>query len=51
MTPFWSWVINWLPPAFVGLTFLAFGCIKVYGLVRGIEGGGGKPFTQRLCGT
>jgi hypothetical protein len=41
----------WFPPALVGITFTLLGLIKLYGLLRGIEGGGGKPFTQRLCGT
>jgi hypothetical protein len=42
---------DWLPPAVVGLTFAVFGCIKLWGLKRGIVGGNDKPFTQQLCGT
>jgi hypothetical protein len=42
---------EWLPPALVGASFTALGGLKVYGLWRGVVGGGGKPFGQRLCGT
>jgi hypothetical protein len=40
----------WFPLAVVGLTFTVFGCLKVYGAVRGIEGGHDKPIAQQLCG-
>jgi hypothetical protein len=39
------------PPLGIGVAFTAMGLAKVYGLVRGIEGGGGKPLRQRACGT
>ena len=42
---------EWLPPAFVGVCFTALGGLKVYGLFRGVVGGAGTPFSQRLCGT
>ena len=41
----------WLPSAVVGLTFISLAGLKFYGLYRGVEGGAGKPFAQRLCGT
>jgi hypothetical protein len=31
--------------------FSALGIAKIYGRCRGIEGGGGKPWTQRACGS
>jgi hypothetical protein len=40
-----------LPPALVGGTFTFIGLLKVYGFVRGIQGGGCKPIGQRLCGS
>jgi hypothetical protein len=43
--------IEWFPQALVGTTFTLLGLVKVYGLARGIEGGGGKPLGRRLCGT
>ena len=42
---------DWLPPAWVGLTFTALGTFKIYGFSRGIVGGGGKPTALRLCGS
>jgi hypothetical protein len=42
---------DWLPPAFVGGLFTTLGVLKVYGLARGIQGGGGKPLAQRACGS
>ena len=42
---------DWLPLATVGLTFTILGSIKLWGLKRGIVGGGDKPVVQRLCGT
>jgi hypothetical protein len=44
-------VADWLPFLIVGLSFAAVGLLKVYGLSRGIVGGGGKPASGRLCGT
>jgi hypothetical protein len=42
---------DWLPGILVGVVFTSVACLKFYGLRRGIEGGRGKPFPQRLCGT
>jgi hypothetical protein len=42
---------DWLPLATVGLTFTLLGCVKLWGLKRGIVGGADKPVVQRLCGT
>lgn len=42
---------DWFPPATVGGMFTIFGLLKVYGLFRGIEGGGCKPLTERVCGS
>jgi len=42
---------DWFPLAVVGTTFTLLGSIKLYGLARGVEGGIGKPFAQKLCGT
>jgi hypothetical protein len=42
---------NWLPPALVGTTFTLLGSLKLYGLWKGVVGGGDKPFITRLCGT
>lgn len=39
---------GWLPPTIVGLTFTLLGCLKLYGLWHGIEGGHGKPIAQQL---
>jgi hypothetical protein len=41
---------DWLPPLTVGLTFTIMGCLKLWGLNRGVVGGADKPFAQRLCG-
>jgi hypothetical protein len=46
-----STFISWLPPAVVGVTFTIFGSLKLYGVVRGIEGGRDKPTFQYVCGT
>jgi hypothetical protein len=46
-----SGLFEWFPPALVGTIFTLVGVLKLYGLVRGIEGGQGKPIGQRLCGT
>jgi len=42
---------RWLPPLTVGVIFTLLGCLKLYGLGRGIVGGAAKPFVVRLCGT
>ena len=42
---------DWLPPACVGATFTLVGLFKVYGLAKGIQGEGCKPYGQRLCGS
>jgi hypothetical protein len=42
---------DWFPMATAGLTFTIFGCLKLWGLNRGIVGGADKPAVQRLCGT
>jgi hypothetical protein len=44
-------LLIWVPTALVGVSFTGLGLIKVYGLARGIVGGGGKPASQRLCGS
>lgn len=43
--------VDWFPPAMVGGMFAVFGLLKVYGLFRGIQGGGGKPLAERVCGS
>ena len=45
-----SWT-DWLPPLWVGALFTLVGAAKLYGALRGIEGGRDKPFRQQLCGT
>jgi hypothetical protein len=42
---------DWFPGLLVGVVFTSLACIKFYGLQRGIEGGRGKSFGKRLCGT
>jgi len=42
---------DWIPGMMVGVVFTFVACLKFYGLHRGIEGGRGKRFRQRLCGT
>ena len=42
---------DWFPQALVGTVFTLWGCLRLYGLARGIEGGRGKPIGHRLCGT
>ena len=42
--------IKWIP-LLIGVTFTVFGCLKLYGLSRGIVGGGRATFKDRLCGT
>lgn len=41
---------DWLPLAAVGGTFTTLGLLKVYGLSKGIVGGGGRPAACRLLG-
>jgi hypothetical protein len=40
-----------IPAVIVGVMFTVLGSLKFYGLYRGIEGGRGKPWVRRLCGT
>jgi hypothetical protein len=40
----------WIP-LMVGAMFTLLGCLKLYGLARGIEGGAGKSQWVRLCGS
>jgi hypothetical protein len=47
----WTSVINWFVPLLVGTMFTLMGSVKLYGYMRGVEGGADKPFAQRLCGT
>jgi hypothetical protein len=42
---------SWFPPTLVGVIFTIFGSLKLYGVVRGVEGGRDKPTLQKLCGT
>jgi hypothetical protein len=42
---------EWFPLVVLGVTFTALGCLKMYGLARGIEGGSDRPVAQRMCGT
>jgi hypothetical protein len=44
-------LIGWFVPAFVGALLTLVGCLKLYGLWRGIVGGHDKPMTQQVCGT
>ena len=39
------------PPLAVGVMFTGFGLVKVYGLLKGIEGGARAPLRKRFCGT
>jgi hypothetical protein len=41
---------DWLPPLAASLTFTALGICKIYGLRKGIVGGGGRPWSCRLQG-
>jgi hypothetical protein len=43
-------LIEFLPPATVGITFTTIGVLKLYGWKKGIIGGGGKPAFCRLFG-
>jgi hypothetical protein len=42
---------DWLPPAVIGVTFTLMGLLKLYGLWKGVVGGGDKPIVTRVCGT
>jgi len=42
--------LEWFPLALVGTTLTALSGIKLWGLSRGIVGGGDKPAFQRLGG-
>ncbi len=42
---------DWFPLTLLGITFTLIGCLKLYGVVRGIVGGRDKPFFQYACGT
>ena len=46
-----STLSQWFPPALVGVTFTLFGSLKLYGALRGVEGGRDKSTFQYLCGT
>jgi hypothetical protein len=46
-----STLLEWFPPALVGVTFTLFGALKLYGALRGVEGGRDKSTFQYLCGT
>jgi hypothetical protein len=43
--------VDWFPFAIVGATLTVFGCLKLYGVLWGIEGGRDKPPFQYICGT
>ena len=45
------WFAELFPPLLVGVLFTGMGCLKLYGLARGIEGGADKPVSQKLCGS
>jgi hypothetical protein len=54
MISFIDWFIpfiNWFIPALLGMWFMFFGSLKLYGFFRGVVGGADKPFVTRLCGT
>jgi hypothetical protein len=42
---------DWFPLALTGTVLTLFGCLKLYGLARGMEGGRDKPAANWLCGT
>jgi hypothetical protein len=44
-------ISDWLPAVTVGISFTALGLLKVYGLTRGIIGGGEKRASERICGS
>jgi hypothetical protein len=43
--------IDWFPFVLVGSTFTLLGSLKLYGALRGVEGGRDKPTFQKVCGT
>ena len=43
--------VDWFPFAAPGVMLTLFGCLKLYGVLRGIEGGRDKPAIQYVCGT
>jgi hypothetical protein len=43
--------VDWFPFAIVGAALTVFGSLKLYGVLRGIEGGRDKLPFQYLCGT
>jgi len=46
-----SSLAGWLPALLVGTTFTLLGCLKIYGVCKGVVGGAEKPFVTQLCGT
>jgi hypothetical protein len=46
----WQNTSNRLPPLIVGTVFTLFDAAKVYGLARGVYGGRGARWTQKLVG-
>jgi hypothetical protein len=42
---------DWFPLALCGTVFTVLGGLKLYGFVRGIEGGRSKPLFEYACGT
>jgi hypothetical protein len=44
-------IIDLLIPVVIGIAFTLVGCLKLYGLRKGIVGGHDKPFVTQLCGT
>lgn len=44
-------LITLLPLLTVGLSFSVLGALKIYGLSKGVVGGGGRPLTCRILGS
>jgi len=44
-------LIHYSIPGIIGLIFLTFGILKIYGYNKGIIGGGGKHFSDRCMGS
>jgi hypothetical protein len=42
---------DWFVPALLGATFTLLGCLKLYGLSKGVVGGADKPLGAKVCGT
>jgi hypothetical protein len=42
---------DWFPYALTGTFLTLFGLLKLYGLVRGVTSGRGRPMLERACGT